>query len=181
MYNGLFYLNENDPNLMSKIYNCGSKTLKFECRIDTRDIGVLYYIDDNGNLARAPLNLNRTGNDYRGYTLAEYQIILKIKKEINAPGKNYEVQRKGELYSRQKTIVQEASKKPKAANKTKGMREARNFEKSLREQDLSVSKHLPPLISEHSESQDSSAQIEDPQINDFLADLETVKKSGGDL
>ena len=61
------------------------------------------------------------------------------------------------------------------------MREARNFEKSLREQDLSVSKHLPPLISEHSESQDSSAQIEDPQINDFLADLETVKKSGGDL
>lgn len=57
-YNNLFYSSD-DPNLLSKMYNTGQKKVTLEsARIDVRDIGTLYYINYQGKLAHADLNLN---------------------------------------------------------------------------------------------------------------------------
>ena len=86
-YKNLWYLPTNDPELSKEMFLAENKRIEFECRIDMRDVGAVYYIR-NGQLIKAPLNPNITGNaDYSGLTMKEYEDYLKKRQEIRAKGK----------------------------------------------------------------------------------------------
>jgi hypothetical protein len=86
-YKGLWYLTDQDKKLARKMFEAGTKKIPFEVRIDMRDVGAVYYIQDN-KLICAPLNELITGNSaYKGLTMKQYEDFLTAKKELDANGR----------------------------------------------------------------------------------------------
>lgn len=111
-------------------------------RIDPRDVGYLYILDKEGKLKQIPLNAARTGNNYQGITLAEYEEIRKAKREQDKIGtiKNEEL-RVNLLGTNALTIAAAENAAPRLPN-TKNIRESRSLEKRIAANKLSVSRLL---------------------------------------
>lgn len=133
-YKGLYYINEEDTALLKEMYNAGGKKKSREMRINTQDMGFLYYIDDNGELAIAELNCQRTGNDFRGYSKQEYEEYLEKKKAIRKAGRDNAEEIKTLLQGELKRDIDSVIRK----NKGKGIREARKMEKRDKRKDYDI-------------------------------------------
>lgn len=150
-YNGLYYINMNDSHLLAKAYNAGNTQDKMDARIDPRNIGSLYYIDHNKNLAVADLNQDKNVIDFRGYSLSEYTLLRKEKTTLDKMGALRETERKTELFAQQESVVHKASRGRTSPNKTTDMRMARRMEKLDVGQDFSI-KNRPDSVAGNSAS-----------------------------
>lgn len=62
MFEGRYYLDVNDDNLISECFHAGAKNVKIDIRFDSRDIGHIYRLVNN-NLKVIPLNPLKTENE----------------------------------------------------------------------------------------------------------------------
>ena len=126
-YKNLWYLAENDPILFREMFDAGNKKIKFEARMDMRDVGRIYYIRDN-HLISASLNPSIAGNaDYDGITMKEYENYISFKREMNATGRVYNEEISAYRHAVNASIVNEAKKE--SYSEVKNMRPAREIEK----------------------------------------------------
>lgn len=74
---GLVYVCDEDEEFLRMRDSMGNKRVKWQVRIDPRDIGTLYYLR-NGRMMRACLSTGFQGNaDYAGISLNEWTLIYK--------------------------------------------------------------------------------------------------------
>lgn len=80
-WNGLYYIADN-AWLNEKIISLGNKKETLPCRIDPRNIGTLWYLQEN-QIIEASLNTLRAGNsEYNGMSLKEYEEYKEEKKRL---------------------------------------------------------------------------------------------------
>lgn len=141
IYKDLYYMDSADLALRDAMYRQGNKSATFEARIDPRDVGSLYTIGKDGALKSIPLNTERTGNNYQGVSLAEYEEIRKAKKTQDKIGEigNEELRAKW-LGTTAATIAAAEIDAPRYAN-AKNIRNSRSLEKKIEGQKSAVS-HL---------------------------------------
>lgn len=139
-YKGLFYMDFSDLGLRQRMYAQGSKRASLDMRIDPRNVGQLYMLDDSKQLKIIPLNTERTGNNFQGMALAEYLELYKAKKQQDKLGELHnEELRVGLLAANETTIALAAANAPYYANAA-GIREARSVEKRIETSKNAVSK-----------------------------------------
>lgn len=142
IFKDLYYMDFADFSLRQSMYKQGNKSVPLDVRIDPRDVGYLYMLDKEGKLKQIPLNAARTGNNYQGISLAEYEEIRKAKREQDKIGtiKNEEL-RVNLLGTNALTIAAAENAAPRLPN-TKNIRESRSLEKRIEANKLSVSRLL---------------------------------------
>lgn len=125
--NGLYYLNAEDSVLLTEMYAAQNKCVPFECRIDPRDIGSIYYIQDN-QLLGAPLNTLKHGNaSFAGLTLSEWNTIYKFINQKKREGLLTTIEHSAYLQRINELIVKSAIKN--FPTDTTNMVENRSYEK----------------------------------------------------
>lgn len=128
-YKDLWYLPENDVQLSREMFNAGNKKIPFEARMDMRCIGNIYYLR-NGKLVKAPLNARKTGNaDFANLTMKQWEDFRKLKNQMNAEGKLYNLEVEAFNYLVNESLVNESKKKTYSDDKN--MRSIREQEKQL--------------------------------------------------
>lgn len=129
-YKNLFYYAPEDKNLKRKMFEAGNKKLPFEARMDMRNIGNIYYIQD-GKVIKAGLNRDITGNgDFENITMKQWNDYLKAIRQMDADGRRYNESIRTFGYSVNAAIVREAVGKSSASvSDDKKMHEARELEK----------------------------------------------------
>lgn len=129
MFEGRYYLDVNDDNLISECFHVGTKSVKIDIRYDSRDIGHIYRLVNN-NLKVIPLNPLKTENegfetmgkvDRRDYLEAE-----RIKK-VKGQEHNHRVSGTERQMNRQ---IMDSISSPRYSD-TSNMREERAKEKQL--------------------------------------------------
>lgn len=139
-YKGLWYINTYDKKLAREMFDAGNKHVSFEARMDTRDVGYIYYIRNN-KLAIATLNPMLNGNaDYSGMTLKQYEDYLHGKNELLAEGRIHNEELSAFGYAINHSIVQEADKQ--MLPDSKNMRQSREIEKQAKSQSNNINKRL---------------------------------------
>ena len=128
-YKNLWYFPNGDPYVKRQMFDAGNKKLPFEARMDTRDVGNIYYIRDN-KLIKAPLNELIAGNaDYNGLTMKEYEEYYKAHKSMNAKGRVHNEELSAFSYAVNQSIVSDAAKE--SYSDKKNMRVNRELEKQM--------------------------------------------------
>lgn len=167
-YKNLFYLANNDPELLKEMFRAGTKKIPFEARMDMRDVGHIYYLR-GGKLIDAPLNPNLTGNaDYNNMTMKQYEEYLTAKKQMDAEGRIYNQDLAAYNYSVNAAITDRAKKK--TYSDSKNMRPTREIEKQSRSHEEKISLRLeeePIKAISQSESEDTASKIPTPQYDNF--------------
>ena len=112
------------------MFEAGNKKLPFEARMDMRNIGNIYYIQD-GKVIKAGLNRDITGNgDFENITMKQWNDYLKAIRQMDADGRRYNESIRTFGYSVNAAIVREAVGKSSASvSDDKKMHEARELEK----------------------------------------------------
>ena len=139
--NFLYYVNMSDVDLTSRMYANGNTREKFECRIDPRDVGSLYYIKDN-QVQTAVLNPAKTGNaEFAGLNLYDYQIVKKeIRKLINE-GVYETTLLKAAAQDRSKTIINSVDKHEVISE---NLRQTREQEKKIIQKEKKIFEQESP-------------------------------------
>lgn len=128
-YKDLWYLPDDDSALFREMFEVGNKKIKFEARMDMRDVGRIYYIRDN-KLICAPLNTSIKGNaDYDGLTMKEYEDYRSLKKRMDAMGSVHNEEISAYRYAINACVVSEAKKE--SSSEVKDIRPTRKTEKQI--------------------------------------------------
>ena len=164
-YKDLYYTAIDDKDLSKKMYEAGNKKVSFEARMDMRDISQVYYLRDN-KLIVAPLNEELAGNaDYKGYTMKQYEDIIKHRKKLNAEGKIYNEKISALNYAINKGIVNDAEKT--FYSDEKNMRINREIEKQVVSSEGKMSTKLDKKNSIIKGSKDNLKVKEDREYKDI--------------
>lgn len=164
-YKNLYYFSKDDKVLSQEMFNAGDKKVPFEARMDKRDVGQIYYIRDN-KLIAAPLNEELAGNaDYKGYTMKQYEDIIKYRKKLNAEGRIHNEKISALNYAINKDIVSDA-KKTFYSDK-KDMRINREVEKQVVSSEGKISARLNKKNCIVEESKDNLKVKEDRKSKDI--------------
>lgn len=179
--NHLYYLNDNDSQMLTDMYNAQNKRVPFEVRMDPRDIGAVYYIRDN-RLQRAGLNSAKTGQvEFAGMTLYEWKAIetyLRIKmKNLEISKQQYDAYL-AQIYT---SIVTNAKKVHPAS--TENLEENRRLEKNFIASRMSMFGKINKYLEENTggkpdlnyvlpEADDDIAKEMSAEISDGTAALE---------
>ena len=164
-YKNLYYFSKDDKVLSQEMFNAGDKKVPFEARMDKRDVGQIYYIRDN-KLIAAPLNEELAGNaDYKGYTMKQYEDIIKYRKKLNAEGRIHNEKISALNYAINKDIVSDA-KKTFYSDK-KDMRINREVEKQVVSSEGKISERLNKKNCIVEESKDNLKVKEDRKSKDI--------------
>ena len=131
-WNGLYYYNNSDVRLLDRIQVLGNTKESFSCRVDERDIGTLWYIND-GRIEVAELNMIRNGNaEYKGMSLRAYEEFKKAKKQLIAENAHKDeeirVARRMGLEATVNNAKRSVADIPVSKDKTKDIRESRKLE-----------------------------------------------------
>lgn len=128
-YKTLQYMNFTDADLLKEMLNLKNRSETFNCRIDPRNVGNIYYLRDN-SLMVAPLNVSKTGmKEFEGVSLENYEQILKAKRELDRAGKEENLKLEIALQDRQKAIVKQAVKRKNGPSDTQNLKANREIEK----------------------------------------------------
>lgn len=169
-WNGLYYYNNSDVRLLDRIQVLGNTKESFSCRVDERDIGTLWYIND-GRIEVAELNMMRNGNaEYKGMSLRAYEEFKKAKKQLIAENAHKDeeirVARRMGLEATVNNARQAVANIPVSKDKTKGIRESRKLESETNLGKNSIQSRL----------QNETKAIES-KSNDLLIDASKQKKT----
>ena len=125
---GLKYFNEKDPVLIKKMKEAGTKRVKLDCRIDSRSVDNLYFLE-NGALHTLSLNTNKTGmEDFVGLSLREYELIRAEKNKKDKLGEEYNLRNRIAYREKQESIMKSVEK---TETSSKNISENRRIEKSI--------------------------------------------------
>ena len=139
-YKNLYYLSDNDPELLKSMFKAGMKKMPFEARMDVRDISHIYYLR-NGKLIDAPLNERLSANaDFKGLTMKQYEDYLKKKKQMDAEGRVHNQELSAFNYVVNAAVVDEAKKE--TISDPKNMRPARELEKQIVSHEGSITSRI---------------------------------------
>lgn len=128
-YKTLQYMNFTDGDLLKEMLNLKNRSEPFNCRIDPRNVGNIYYLRNNA-LMVASLNASKTGmKEFEGVSLEDYEQILKAKRELDRAGKEENLKLEIALQDRQKAIVKQAVKRKTGPADTQNLKENRAIEK----------------------------------------------------
>ena len=169
-WNGLYYYNNSDVRLLDRIQVLGNTKESFSCRVDERDIGTLWYIND-GRIEVAELNMMRNGNaEYKGMSLRAYEEFKKAKKQLiveNAhKDEEIRVARRMGLEATVNNAKRSVADIPVSKDKTKGIRESRKLESESNLENNSIQSRL----------QNETKAIES-KSNDLLIDASKQQKT----
>lgn len=169
-WNGLYYYNNSDVRLLDRIQVLGNTKESFSCRVDERDIGTLWYIND-GRIEVAELNMMRNGNaEYNGMSLRAYEEFKKAKKQLiveNAhKDEEIRVARRMGLEATVNNAKRSVADIPVSKDKTKGIRESRKLESESNLENNSIQSRL----------QNETKAIES-KSNDLLIDASKQQKT----
>jgi len=169
MYKELYYHNPSDVELDDEIYELGSKTRTFECRMDVCDVSKLYYIKHN-TLQVATLNPAKV-EDYECYermSLDKYHELIKQSKQIKAEAKQKNTELRINTLRENEAIVKNALKRKNGKSDTKHIKENRKLEKERFRSENTIASHLD--LSTNNES------IEDkPVLNETIDKTITIQ------
>jgi transposase InsO family protein len=148
---GLPYFNSSDTELHNRMFLQGSKSTKFECRYDPRDMGHLYYLKD-GKIQKASL----PSDDYRyqsyfGMSEKRFDELEALSKEKDVLIEEVNTQARISKRRIDKDIIDAASKQHPGKNKVKAMKQARKTEKEFISGENSISNRFD-IISESADT-----------------------------
>ncbi|MDY3660112.1 MAG: transposase family protein [Bulleidia sp.] len=128
-YKTLQYMNFKDAELLKEMQDLKNRSKAFNCRMDPRNVGSIYYLRDN-SLMVAPLNVGKTGmRELEGLSLEDYDKLLKAKRELDRAGKEENLKLEIALQDRQKAIVNQAVKRKTGPADTNNLKVNRGIEK----------------------------------------------------
>lgn len=173
-WNGLYYYNNSDVRLLDRIQVLGNTKESFSCRVDERDIGTLWYIND-GRIEVAELNTMRNGNaEYNGMSLRAYEEFKKAKKQLIAENAHKDeeirVARRMGLEATVNNAKRSVVDIPVSKDKTKGIRESRKLESETNLENNSIQSRL------HNETKAIGAEL-DNSANSNVFSLNEAKES----
>lgn len=131
IYKDLYYMDFSEWGLLQRMYAQGSKSTPIEMRIDPRNVGALYILDDSDRLKEIPLNIERTGNNYEGMTLAEYLSLRKSKKEQDKLGGIHNEELRVGLLAANENVIAIAAENALHYANAKNLRMVRAIEKNI--------------------------------------------------
>ena len=128
---GLPYFNASDIELQNQMFAQGSKSAKFECRYDPRDMGHLYYLKD-GKIQTASL----PSDDYRyrsyyGMSEKRFDELEELSKEKDVLIEELNTQARINKRRIDKDIIDAAAKQRSGKKKVKALKQARKEEKEF--------------------------------------------------
>ena len=128
-YQRMRYFNPSDEVLNELMFHQQMKEKQFDIRIDTRDMGHIYYIQD-GELQIASLDpFDVRFQDYYGMSLQRFIQLEKENEEVNAIGEEMNQQARIELRNKNKLIIKKKSNQQARYSDTKNLRVNRTLEK----------------------------------------------------
>jgi hypothetical protein len=141
-YQGMRYFNSSDRKLNELMYRQQMKEAPFAIRIDPRDMGHVYYLQDE-DLQIASLDpFDIRYKDYYGMSLQHFLKLEKEYKEIEAIGEEMNQQARVDLRKKNKNIIGDKAKKSSNSIDVKNIRDNRLFEKAKVSAKLSVAKRF---------------------------------------
>ena len=182
---GLYYISSN-KEFLELMYKAGTRSQKFECRYDERNISKLYYLNDKNELKELYLNVNLpTQKDFINCTKVERLDFLNQKSINLSEGE----QRNQTLKSTRKAVidstVQNAKNLDTSTIKNKNdMRENRKKEQMLQrktnniETKLNISDETTKTIESKNETTSSTKETENlssEKYEEFDPIMETMK------
>lgn len=139
---GLPYFNSSDAELQNRMFVQGSKSAKFECRYDPRDMGHLYYLKDGKiQVASLPSDDFRY-RSYYGMSEKRFDELDALSKEKDALIEELNTQARINKRRIDKDIIGAAAKQRPGKKKVKGMKQARKEEKEIISGDNRISKRF---------------------------------------
>lgn len=124
---GLHYINH-ESKLLEKMFRLGTKREKMKIRYDPRDVGIIYYMEDN-KLCTLHLNDGIPNNaEYAGMTWAEYNEYDAHRRKLNREGKEHNLSVDMNLSKTYRNII--AANTTEHLANTTGIRDARCEEKN---------------------------------------------------
>ena len=124
---GLHYINH-ESELLEKMRKVGTKREKMKIRYDPRDVGTIYYMEDN-KLCTLHLNDGIPNNvEYAGMTWAEYNEYDAHRRKLNREGKEHNLSVDMNLSKTYRNII--AANTTEHLANTTGIRDARCEEKN---------------------------------------------------
>lgn len=149
-FEGLYYLNPSDEDMMELMYKQQGKSQKIDIRYDSRDIERIYYLKD-GKLQAAILNpAYQEYEGYRGICYKHYKELQKKAKEMDITGEKINRQNRAYLSDVNKAVIDMANKS--RYTDTDDIVENRREEKQKISNEHSFSKKLGLSSEETSES-----------------------------
>lgn len=137
--NGLVY-EVTTRELISRCYALGAKREDITVRYDPRDVSNLYLLESN-QLIALPLQPLIPGNaDFGGMAWKQYEEYHKVRKQLRREGAEFNRIAMGHLYRAYGVLVAE-NKRPNLST-TDGIREARETEKQLKNQQNRIVDHM---------------------------------------
>lgn len=128
-FKNLNYITVDDENLLREMQNTKNRSTEFECRIDPRNIGNIYYMRNN-KLMTASLNVQKTGmSDLIGLSLEDYEKLYKVKLQADREGKTENLKYDVALQERHEKIVKKASKRKHGPSDSRNLKANRELEK----------------------------------------------------
>jgi hypothetical protein len=138
--NDKLYINREDNELLKRMYNLQNKSEDFECRLDVRHIGKVYYLRNN-RLMVAELNPDITGNaDFSDCTLAEWKEYQQELDIIKHEGKELNDQLRAKRLAINEQIIESAQKS--RFSSTTNIKKEREKEKQAIQRENSIEKRL---------------------------------------
>lgn len=163
-YKDLVYFN--DADLHTRMFNAQDNKENFECRLDPRDCGHLYYMNHGLKTVR----VNTTDPIMRGYNGMSWRRYEEISKDDTriADTLKYHNDRSRRSQSRRtKQTVKEAASRKNGPSETKNMRKNRKDAKEKIQTEMSVANKFPELITEQKGPAPLIAQ--NTNVSDFIS------------
>lgn len=134
---------EEDTKVYDIMSKQGNARADFKVRLDLRDVGYVYYLQD-GKLRQAKLQpLDPRLSDYYGMSVAHYEKLMAEYKKIRKEGQERNLQAEIDLKERNRIIVDTARKVKKGDSVVKDLRESREREKAKVSAEHSVDRFIP--------------------------------------
>lgn len=149
-FEGLYYLNLDDEDMMNLMYKQQGKVTNIDIRYDPRNIERIYYLK-NGKLQSAILNpAYQEYEGYRGICYKHLKELQKMAKEMDTAGREMNRQNRAHLNDCNKAIINSVEKV--RYTDVANLKENRKVEKERISQEHSFSKKLGLDIKEDSEA-----------------------------
>lgn len=139
---GLPFFNPSDKDLQNRMFKQGTKTTKFECRYDPRDMGHLYYLKDGVlQIASLPSDDYRL-RSYYGMSEKRFNELESLSRDQNALVEELNTQARINKRRADKAIINAAAREHPVQNQVKDMKKARKEEKEFISGQNSVSERF---------------------------------------
>lgn len=173
-YKKLKYINTEDEFIIKAMKKAGVKHIPIKCRIDSRCIDNLYFLD-NGTIHVLYLNILKTGMEsFKGMCLYEYEQLLQEKLESDKNGDDYN--RHLDTIHEQISLMLMKKSKKDIHPSSKNLKENRRKEKYKKGKEEHIMKNYDNDIQIATTDNKQSLNEEENQYTSLIKKLEELNK-----